>query len=65
MPAVTDNALMRMIWRGRAVPVHARRAEGEERERLWARLVALDDGYEEYQRRTGRALPVVVLEPRA
>jgi deazaflavin-dependent oxidoreductase (nitroreductase family) len=42
----------------------AREAEGEERERLWARLNDLYNGYETYQGRTGgRRIPVVVLEP--
>ncbi|HTB70623.1 MAG TPA: nitroreductase family deazaflavin-dependent oxidoreductase [Solirubrobacteraceae bacterium] len=44
--------------------VHARVAEGEERERLWALMVGVYGGYEDYQRRTDRKIPVVVLEPR-
>ena len=45
--------------------VHARVAEdGEERERLWKRAVAQYGGYEGYQKRTGRKIPVVVLERR-
>ena len=42
----------------------ARVAEGEERERLWARMAKLYPPYDEYQRRAaGRVIPVVVLEP--
>ena len=42
----------------------AREADGEERERLWARVNDLYGGYETYQGRTeGRRIPVVVLEP--
>ncbi|MEU5687265.1 nitroreductase family deazaflavin-dependent oxidoreductase [Streptomyces venezuelae] len=37
-------------------------AEGERRDRLFARIVAADPGYGEYQKRTDRVLPVVVLE---
>ncbi|WAL99345.1 nitroreductase/quinone reductase family protein [Streptomyces sp. Je 1-369] len=37
-------------------------AEGERRERLFERIVAADPGYGEYQARTDRVLPVVVLE---
>ncbi|MFJ2770329.1 nitroreductase/quinone reductase family protein [Streptomyces sp. NPDC087300] len=37
-------------------------AEGERRDRLFARVVAADAGYGDYQARTGRTLPVVVLE---
>ncbi|HEV8098963.1 MAG TPA: nitroreductase family deazaflavin-dependent oxidoreductase [Gaiellaceae bacterium] len=43
--------------------VHARDAEGEERERLWAEMVSLYPGYAEYQKKTTRQIPVVVLEP--
>lgn len=43
--------------------VRARRAGGEERERLWRRLVALDPSYETYRVRTSREIPIVLLEP--
>ena len=43
--------------------VRAREATGEERERLWARAVAIYDGYTAYAARTRRHIPVVVLEP--
>jgi|SRR5581483_8430531 len=43
--------------------VKARVAEGEERQRLWAQMVALWPAYAEYQQRTERRIPVVVLEP--
>ena len=43
--------------------VRARDAEGEERERLWAQMVELYPPYAEYQTRTTRRIPVVVLEP--
>jgi F420H(2)-dependent quinone reductase len=42
--------------------VRAREAEGEERERLWTRVVEVWPDYENYQRRTERRIPVVVLE---
>lgn len=45
------------------VPVVAREAEGEERERLWNAIVRAQDAYAEYARRTSRRIPVVVLEP--
>lgn len=45
--------------------VHARLADGEERERLWVELVSGFPGYEFYQRHAkGRTIPVVVLDPR-
>jgi deazaflavin-dependent oxidoreductase (nitroreductase family) len=40
----------------------ARVAKGEERERLWRRLAAIWPDYDQYQKRTDREIPVVVLE---
>ena len=45
--------------------VTARRAVGEERERLWQAAVARFPGYGRYEQLTSRAIPVVVLEPGA
>lgn len=47
-----------------SVKVRARVAEGEERQRLWQDMVALYAPYTQYQERTKRQIPVVVLEPR-
>jgi deazaflavin-dependent oxidoreductase (nitroreductase family) len=41
---------------------HGRQAEGPERERLWAQMVEVLPQYADYQARTERRLPVVVLE---
>ena len=49
---------------GRRLDVAAREADGEERTRLWQEVVARQADYAEYQRRTDRRIPVVVLEPR-
>lgn len=43
--------------------VVARTAEGEERERLWSEIVEQDPSYAEYQSRTERQIPVVILDP--
>jgi F420H(2)-dependent quinone reductase len=48
----------------RRFPVRARVANAEERARLWPRVVDLYGGYEDYQRRTNREIPLVILEPR-
>lgn len=40
----------------------AREAEGEERERLWRMMNGIWPHYDEYQQRTDRRIPVVVLE---
>ena len=45
--------------------VHARVATPAERERLWPKVVRIWAGYAGYQRRTGREIPLVILEPRA
>ena len=50
-------------WRGEKRRVRAREAEGEERERLWSRMVEVYPPYAQYQTRTERRIPVVVLEP--
>jgi F420H(2)-dependent quinone reductase len=43
--------------------VTAREAAPDEKSALWPRLVELYPDYEDYQRRTDRAIPVVILEP--
>jgi proline iminopeptidase len=47
----------------RHVPVRAREAEGDERVRLWEQMNRIWPHYEEYQTKTDRRIPVVVLEP--
>ena len=42
----------------------ARTATAVERERLWPQLTAMYASYDAYQRKTGRTIPVVLLEPR-
>jgi len=44
--------------------VHARVADLEARERLWPMVVKTYGGYEDYQKRTKREIPLVILEPR-
>ncbi|MGE4606930.1 MAG: nitroreductase family deazaflavin-dependent oxidoreductase [Myxococcota bacterium] len=41
----------------------ARVAEGDERERIWAKMVEIYPPYSDYQKATERTIPVVVLEP--
>jgi deazaflavin-dependent oxidoreductase (nitroreductase family) len=47
-----------------SLEVRARVAEGDEREDLWNQLVAVYSPYTDYQARTDRQIPVVVLDPR-
>jgi len=46
------------------IPVHMSVAEGEERSRLWGRMTEVWPAYDEYQAKTEREIPVVVLERR-
>ena len=45
-------------------PVRARRAAGEERDRLWERWARIDVGLDAYAAKRSNATPVVVFEPR-
>jgi deazaflavin-dependent oxidoreductase (nitroreductase family) len=44
--------------------VRARVATPEERKRLWPKAVKTYSGYKQYQERTERQIPLVILEPR-
>lgn len=44
--------------------LHARRASDAEKRELWPRLCAVYPDYDDYQKRTDRDIPVVILEPR-
>ncbi len=57
------NPEARVLVKDRNLRVTAEEARGEERRRLFARLVEMYPGYEDYQRRTEREIPVVVLHP--
>lgn len=49
----------------REQPMRARVADREERSQLWPRVVGAYSGYERYQEKTDRLIPLVVLEPYA
>lgn len=48
---------------GTPVPMVARVATPDEREELWPRIVDALPNYAQYQERTSRVIPVVLLEP--
>ena len=48
--------------KGETFHAHPRTAEGEERERLWKQMAVAWPDYDEYQTKTDREIPVVVLE---
>jgi deazaflavin-dependent oxidoreductase (nitroreductase family) len=56
-PKVTIEVL------GEPVPAVARVTTGDERDRLFAKIGAKYPGFLEYQKKTPRTIPVVVLEP--
>lgn len=51
------------VQRGPKRKMRARIVEGDERDSLWQRVTSKHDNYAGYQRRTGREIPVVMLEP--
>jgi deazaflavin-dependent oxidoreductase (nitroreductase family) len=44
------------------IEVRARVAEGDERERIWTRQKELMPGFADYEQKTSRQIPVIVLE---
>lgn len=50
--------------RAETIPVRASTAQGQERERLWALMAEVWPAYDEYQSKTDREIPVVVLTRR-
>lgn len=46
------------------IPVRARVAQGDERERIWEKQKRDYPGFADYERKTSRQIPVVILEPR-
>ncbi len=60
---LTANPEAKIQVKGDVIPVRARTAEGEERERLWDRMAEKWPAYNDYQRKTSRQIPVVVFEP--
>ena len=47
----------------REFPARARTASGDERRRLWSLMADIYPPYDDYQQKTSREIPVVVLEP--
>jgi hypothetical protein len=50
--------------RGKRSSVHARVAEGDERERLWQKVNEVYEGFDSYDAKISREIAVFVLEPR-
>ena len=58
-----DNPDVTLQVGSESMRMRAETAEGAERERLWASMAEMYDGYDEYQKLTSRVIPVVVLKP--
>jgi deazaflavin-dependent oxidoreductase (nitroreductase family) len=50
---------------GRSRKYVARETEGEERDKYWQLALFFYEGYEKYKERSGRKIPVMVLEPKS
>ncbi len=61
---LTANPDARIQIPGEEVPVRADVAAGEERSRLWSLMAEVWPAYDDYQARTEREIPVVVLSRR-
>lgn len=60
-----DDPEVEVAWKGGPrKPMRARVATAEERARLWPQVTERYGGYAQYQRRTDREIPLVLLEPR-
>jgi len=56
------NPEVRVQIKANKFTARARTAEGTEREQLWTKMVSVWPAYDEYQKKTDREIPVVVLE---
>src|SRR4029077_9051396 len=61
---LTANPEAEIQVQGEQVPVRASTADGEERARLWSLMTEVWPAYDDYQARTDREIPVVVLSRR-
>ncbi|MBW2942725.1 nitroreductase family deazaflavin-dependent oxidoreductase [Zhongshania sp. CAU 1632] len=60
---LTSNPSAEIQVKNKIMKVSARVAKGLERERLWDLMTSLWPNYDQYQERTDREIPVVVLTP--
>ena len=59
-----DPAVEGSFQHGTTRPMTARVLDSAERDRRWSQVVAAYPGYQTYQRRTTRRIPLVLLDPR-
>ena len=61
---LTAEPRVRVQIRGQRMEMTARTASAEERGRLWPQVLTAYDGYANYQSRTDREIPIVILTTR-
>ena len=61
---IVANPDVELTMDGTTRPMRARTASSEEKAELWPQIVKVYKGYDGYQRRTQRDIPVVICEPR-
>lgn len=59
---ILKNPHVNVQIKGEKFHAHPHTAEGEERERLWKQMTEVWPDYDEYQKKTDREIPIVVLE---
>lgn len=59
-----DNPDVQVQIKGEKFAAHARTATPEEKPQLWQEMLEVWPAYADYQQKTEREIPVVVLEPR-
>jgi deazaflavin-dependent oxidoreductase (nitroreductase family) len=63
---LAENPEVKVRWKGQPTRVmYARTADPAERARLWSKVVADHSKYADYQSRTNREIPLVLLSPTA
>ena len=60
-----DNPAVTITIDGQRRTMRARTASADERTELWPKVVGVYKGYGQYQERTEREIPLVILEPRS
>jgi deazaflavin-dependent oxidoreductase (nitroreductase family) len=61
---LTANPDVRITMNGETRAMRARTASPDEKAALWSDIVAVYKGYDGYQQKAGRDIPVVICEPR-
>ena len=61
---LTANPDVEVTMNGETRAMRARTASPEEKAALWPDIVAVYKGYDSYQKKAGRDIPVVICEPR-